>query len=459
MVKYTPINQEGYKLLHEGILALGRAEWEGLHIDTDYCIKEQERLTKVLFQVERNLLTNKEVRLWQKVYGNKFNLNNDYQLRHILYNRLHLRPTKESLKGTPSVDKSALENLNLPWTEKLVKYRTLKNARDTFLEGIIRETVDGVLHPFFNLNTVITFRSSSNNPNFHNIPTRLPNIRKIVRRAFIPRPGRQLLEVDYDSIEVHISSCYHKDPNMLLYLKDKKKDLHQDLAMECYLLERKQVTDDTRYSAKNGFVFPELYGDWYQDCAKSLWKNISTLSLVRKDNGINLKKHLKNKGIKNFDKFLSHIHTVEQNFWEEKFPVYNQWKKEWIQQYEQQGFMDTLTGFRCSGALKRNEVVNYPIQGSAFHCLLWSLIRLDKEMRKRKMKSIIVGQIHDSIIFDCVPEEIEELLILVHWVMCKELRKAWKWIIVPLDIKAELAPIDGSWYEKKKVEINRRGMV
>ena len=115
--------------------------------------------------------------------------------------------------------------------------------------------------------------------------------------------------------------------------------------------------------------------------------------------------------------------------------------------------MLTLTGFICQGYMKRNEIVNYPVQGVAFHCLLWSLIRLQKELKKRKMKTLIIGQIHDSMLNDVPDEELDEFLPLAQYIMVDELLKAWKWINVPIEIEAEVTPIEGNWYQKREKKI------
>lgn len=101
--------------------------------------------------------------------------------------------------------------------------------------------------------------------------------------------------------------------------------------------------------------------------------------------------------------------------------------------------------------MQRNDVSNYPVQGAAFHCLLWSLIQVNKELKAAGLSTLIVGQIHDSIVLDVVPEELEQVLAIVRRVMCVEIRKAWPWIIVPLDVDVEITDIDASWFEKKKM--------
>jgi DNA polymerase I-like protein with 3'-5' exonuclease and polymerase domains len=104
--------------------------------------------------------------------------------------------------------------------------------------------------------------------------------------------------------------------------------------------------------------------------------------------------------------------------------------------------------------MAKNQIINYPIQGSAFHCLLWSLIQIvQKELKKRKMKTIVVGQIHDSIIADVVEEELEEYLAMSNEVMTRRIIKDWPWIITPLEIEAEATPINGRWNEREEVNL------
>ena len=108
-----------------------------------------------------------------------------------------------------------------------------------------------------------------------------------------------------------------------------------------------------------------------------------------------------------------------------------------------------LTGFRVDGVHKRNDVINYPVQGAAFHVLLWSLIRLVKWLKKHKMRSVVVGQIHDSIVADVHHDELDEYLAAAKRIMTEDVRKAWPWIIIPLETEAEVGELN--WWEKEKV--------
>jgi len=250
---------------------------------------------------------------------------------------------------------------------------------------------------------------------------------------------------------------------MIEYITNPKLDLHRDAASELYLLKKGQVTKDVRYWAKNFFVFAQFYGDWYKNCAPRLWEGFDKMNLKTAD-GMPLKKHLELKGITRLGAchpekkplegtFEKVVKKVEHDFWYKKFEVYTKWKYAWTEAYVRNGYFKMLTGFIVQGDYDRKQILNYPIQGTAFHWLLWSLIRIQKLLNKYRMKSLIVGQIHDSIIGDVHKKEKDDYLDIVKQVIHKDIRKHRKWIIVPLTVEAEIAPVGKSWYEKKEIKI------
>ena len=129
--------------------------------------------------------------------------------------------------------------------------------------------------------------------------------------------------------------------------------------------------------------------------------------------------------------------------------MYNTWRDIWVSEYQERGFFQMLSGFYCRGVMTRNEATNYPIQGSAFHCLLWSFIELDRIFHERGMKTRLCGEIHDEMMGMIWPSEREQAADLYRKVMCKNLPEAWKWLVVPLDIEGYLTEVDGVWSEKK----------
>ncbi len=460
-----PIIDSGYKLLHDGSIALSQIETNGIRIDTDYLgeaiISTDNRIKNLTLKMRND----KIFKLWRKTFGQRTNMGSREQLGSILFGVMKILCSSFTETGKPKTDISVLEGINLKFVRRFTRLAKLKDVKVKYLQSILQLSVDGYLHPVFNLHLVRTFRSQSNDPNFHNIPVRDPMLAELVRRAFIARRNHQIAETDYRGVEIASTTCYHKDPRMISYIKDDTKDLHRDEAALIYKLRKNQVTKDTRYCGKNMFVFPEFYGDWYLKCAKNLWEAINKMKL-KTVKGTPLRKHLRKKGIiklgacdpKKKPKegtFEKHIQEIEDDFWDELFPVYREWKEDWYDDYLEKGYFDTLTGFRIEGIMSRNEVINYPAQGTAFHFLLWSLIRIQKLLKKYRMRSLLVGQIHDSIVGDVFRKELRNYLEICQQVMTLDIRKYWKWINIPLKIEAEVAPVGGNWYEKEKVIIRR----
>lgn len=471
-----PYTEEAYTLLHEGAIALAQVEANGIRIDTKYLDATIEKIKSRIVRFKKRLQKTEVAKTWRKEYGKTINFNSGEQLGHILFDIMGHDCPAYTPRGKYKTDETTLASVDDPFIKELLRIKKFQKLLTTNLIGLHREVVNGFLHSFFNLHLVKTFRSSSDSINFQNIPVRDPIFAKLIRQAFIPRPGRRIVELDYSGIEVCVSACLHKDPRMQEYLEDKTKDMHRDMAMECYILSLKQLTPSNknnqdevtrakniRYCGKNCFIFPQFYGDWYIKCAKALWDAIVTMNLHRRD-GVSLQDHLRSKGIMELGSldpsedtrpgtFVHHIQKVERNFWTKRFAVYDQWRRDWVAKYKTRGWMKTVTGFICQGPLTRNEIMNYPVQGPAFHCLLWALIRLQKKLKKARMKSLIVGQIHDSAIGDVPDDELQDYLGMAYEVMVDDLKNAWSWITVPIEVEAEVTPIDGNWYQKKEIEI------
>jgi hypothetical protein len=214
-----------------------------------------------------------------------------------------------------------------------------------------------------------------------------------------------------------------------------------------------------RQAAKNGFVFPEFYGDYYKNCAigmACIWGQLGQ-GRWKPGEGIKMPEgtladHFISKGIKSLDNFAEHVQKIEADFWGKRFSDYADWKERWWNIYKKYGYVDLLTGFRCSGVMDKKQTINYPVQGAAFHCLLWTFTRLDEIMRKEGWVTRLIGQIHDSILLDVLPSELEYVVKTANRVASEELTEAWKWLIVPMEVDFEITPIDGSWADKTKLK-------
>lgn len=460
------ITNEAYQLFHEGCVALSQVETNGMKVDEDYLHKAIEN-TSTKIKILTNKLKDKEIyRVWKRTYGDRMNIDSPQQLGKVLFDVMGYPCSKYTGKSRQAAtDEETLKATGLKFVSKYLKIKKLKKARSTYLRGILRESINGFINPSYNLNLPQSMRSSCDHPNFQNFPIRNPDISELVRSAFISRWKKgQICETDYGGAEICGATCYHQDPNMIDYIINSKRDLHRDMAGDCYILRKKEVNKMARYCGKNMFVFPQFYGDWYLSCAKSLWEAIEKFGLTNPTTGESLYRHLKKQGIRELGEcdskhkpkrgtFEYHIQQVEKHFWHKRFKVYDQWKRDWWDDYLEKGYFDMLTGFRIEGVLERKKVINYPIQGTAFHWLLWSLIQIQKRLNKYKMKSKIVGQIHDSIVADIFKGELKAYLEICKEIMTEKIRKHWKWIVVPLTIEAEAASAGRSWFEKKEVKI------
>lgn len=451
---------DGYKLLHEGAVALAEVEANGMRIDTDYLDQAISDTNNRIRNLEERLRGCEEYRLQRKRYGTNANLTSRDQLASVLFGDMEHEPYAVTATGKPQLDETALERIGTKYARKFLLLEKLNKLSGTYLKGVRREVADdGFLRSFFGLHLVRSYRGQSDSPNLQNVPIRDDVQGPIIRRAFVPRPGHAIVEIDYSGIEVRIACCRSKDPK--LTYDTTEGDMHRDMAAECYMLGKDDVTKAVRQNAKGGFVFAEFYGDWYKQVTKNLWDGVERYGLTHAD-GSSLYDHLAAKGVtvrgecdprKDPRKgtFEHHIKQVEDRFWNDRFKVYHKCRKRWVAEYKRQGHIDIVTGFRCRGPMSKNQVMNYHIQGPAFHCLLWTLIQIVREVRKRKMGVKVMSQIHDSIIADVPLPVLDDYLALAADIATRRLREHYTWITLPMEVEAEVA--ETNWFEKKEVEL------
>jgi DNA polymerase-1 len=450
-----PNRIDAYNLFHEGALALAEVEANGMRVDVAQLERTTREVSDQLAALEAEQRQDSIWRTWQRRFGSEASMGSRTQLAKVLFEELGYESKRKTKTGRAKVDKESLEGLDVPFVKRHVQVERLKKLRGTYLNGISREVVDGFVHASINEHLVQTYRSSCDSPNLQNQIVRDAETAALLRRCFISRDGCVLTECDYGAQEWRIAACFWRDENMVAYASDSDKDVHRDMAAECYMLPVNQVPKQVRFYAKNQFVFPQLYGSDYIACSRNLWNVIGSAGLETTD-GVHLGEHLSENGIKILGKldrrtppgkgtFERHVLKVENRF-KARFPQWAERKEQWWEKYKKQGWFNLLTGFRCTGVYTYNELMNYPIQGPAFHCLLWSLIRLQREMKKRRMRSVIVMQIHDSILADVYKEELDDYFELASRIMSEDIRQEWPWIIVPLLVECEVAT--PTWYDK-----------
>ena len=425
-----------YELFHRGVLAFSDSEETGIPVNVSYYQDAKVNLENRLHFLVRKVNNSPENKIFKSKSGkdlvsikkekgeDKVSISTD-DLNELLYKQLGLKPSKFTALGNVSVDHSVLEELDIPFAKDIVKLRQLAKLKSTYVEGILDLQVDGRIHPNFNLNLVRTYRSSSSSPNFHNLPRKDKFAMELIRGGIIPSPGNCIIEADYGGHEIRIIACYSKDPVMTKELWE-EHDIHGDWSEQLLQTDLKSKKDK-RFDTKNAFVFAEIYGSYF----KNVWENLYSRGYT--------------------DLTMRHVQKVEHDFWK-RYKATKKFQEELINSYKENCFVEMFHGFRRRGFLERNMIINTPVQGTAFHLLLWSYIRLNWLSKIEGWISRVIAQIHDSILLDAHPSEISYLVPLIKRVMTQDILPEHPWISVPLVSEVEVTEIDRPWHTKQEYE-------
>jgi uracil-DNA glycosylase family 4 len=434
-------NRIGYAFLMESAINLVKAQENGIRTDTAGVVNSKIILSKDMAALENQIQKMAIKAGWSK--GVQFRPSAAADISRLLFDIMGYTSTKTTTAGGQSTDKEVLEKIKDPIISPLLEWKKLQKLRDTYLNGLVVEVVDGLMRAFFNLYTVVTYRSSSNNPNFQNVPKRDERSLKIIRSLLYPHYGQKLNEYDYKGIEVVAAACYCKDRNLINYVSDPKTDMHRDTGIELFMYEDnpQDFQKADRQVAKNKFVFPQFYGSYFELDAPPLWEMCS------KEARANLKLH----GVRNLKDFTEHVQEIEYSFWNDRFPEYAQWKKDTYKFYLKHGYLDSLTGFRYYGPMRKNEALNICIQGSAHHVLLRTFNKISDVIADKKLKTKLIGQIHDSMLPSVEPEEENYIDKMIWYYGTQEIRDDFKWIIVPIEIEKSGGQVNESWAEMQEL--------
>lgn len=351
--------------------------------------------------------------------GIEFNINSPRQLGEVLFDKLKLPFAKKNKIGYVT-DIDILKKLaNYPIVSKILEYRSLSKLYSTYIEGIInciRE--DGKIHTIFTQTLTRTGRLSSIEPNLQNIPMK-SEYGRLIRKAFIPEEDSVIMSSDYSQIELrvfaHLSGV--KD---LIDAFNKNDDIHMRTAMDIFGVIEEDVTKNMRRQAK-AVNFGILYG-------------ISSFGLSE-DLGISVKE------AKDFiDKYF------------ETYPGVRDYMDKEIKDATKNGFVKTIMNRkRIIEELKNSNrnirsmgermALNTPIQGSAADILKKAMVEIDEEFKKQSIKSKMLLQVHDELIFNVYNDEIDKVKDIVYDIMTNTYK-----LLVPLDVDIEMG---NSWYEAK----------
>ena len=394
------------------IRVLAAMEWTGVRIDPVVLRPLSDQLKKRLEGMEREAI---------EMAGVDFNVASPSQVGHVLFEVMGIDPkAKKTARGQYSTTEQVLEKYasTVPLVGLILKIRRLRKLIATYLDALpaLINPRTGKIHTSYNQTVTATGRISSTNPNLQNIPIRTDDGREI-RRAFIAEEGHSILSADYSQIELRLIADLSADRDMIeAFLSG--DDIHRITASKIYKVPLEEVTDDQRRHAKTA-NFGIIYGI-------SAFGLSERLGIARAD-----AKRL-----------------IEGYF--ETYPHIRQYLEKAVETARTQGYVTTRMGRRrylpeissrnavVRGYAERN-AVNAPIQGTAADIIKVAMVRIFKAMADRSMRSRMIMQVHDELIFDVAPGEEALLRTLVAEGMEGAYRGA-----VPLEVSMGVAP---NWLE------------
>ena len=362
-------------------------EFEGVAIDVDFLNAYSKELEKDAKVFEESVYTQAGVR---------FNLAYPKQLGEVLFDKLKIDPkAKKTKTGQYATGEDVIQKLahNNPIVADILGFRELTKLKSTYVDALpnLINSKTGRVHTSYAQAVAVTGRLSSNNPNLQNIPIRSDRGKEI-RKAFIPRDNKHVLvSADYSQIELRIVAAISGDANMCEAFK-LGKDIHNATAAKVYGIEEADVTKEMRYKAKS-VNFGIIYGQG----AFGLAENLGISRTEAKEIIDNYKKE--------FSGINEYMETTIQFAKDNGYVETLMGRKRWLKDINSQNF--TVRGFA-----ERN-AVNSPIQGTAADMIKLAMIRIHQAMKEANLQSKMILQVHDELIFDALPEELDLLKPLI----------------------------------------------
>jgi DNA polymerase-1 len=366
---------------------LADMEYEGVKIDVD-------------FLKEYSILLDKEVKeVEQKVFdccGLKFNLGSPKQLGEVLFDHMKLDPkAKKTKTGQYATGEDVLAKLanNHEVAKYILDYREFTKLKSTYVDALplMINPKTGRVHTCYSQAVAVTGRLSSTNPNLQNIPIRTDRGKEI-RKAFIPRDnGHFLVSADYSQIELRIVAAISGDKNMCEAFR-LNKDIHTATAAKVFGVAETEVTKEMRYKAKS-----VNFGIVYGQSAFGLAENLGISRSEAKEIIDNYKKEFS--GISRY--MDDTINYARENGYVQTLKG----RKRWLKDINSANF--TVRGFA-----ERN-AINSPIQGTAADMIKLAMIKVDAAIKAKRLRSKMVLQVHDELVFDVPKDELEIIQPLV----------------------------------------------
>jgi DNA polymerase-1 len=360
-------------------------EWTGITIDVPWFHSLKTRFAKERAVAEEAIYG---------VAGERFNINSNRQLATILFEKMQL-PVKKKTSTGPSTDASVLQQLAdeghaLP--ALIMEYREIAKLENTYLDTLPRlvNPATGRLHTSYNQAVAATGRLASSDPNLQNIPIRR-ELGKAIRRGFIPRVGWQLLAADYSQIELRLLAHLSGDPAFVEAFRA-GGDIHRQTAAVIFGVALGDVTSEMRARAKT-INFATIYGQGAHALSRQLKidhadaKNFIEMYFTRFS------------GVRTF--LDSTVATARERGYVETILG----RRRYIPELQDRNFNIRAFGERTAQ--------NSPIQGSAADLIKIAMIRVHRQMVDRGLESRLLLQVHDELVFEAPPAEVEALQELV----------------------------------------------
>ena len=377
---------------------LANMEKEGILVDKDY-------LDSLESEIKEKLKT-----LEEKIYAiseEEFNISSPKQLGVILFEKLNIPYPKKSKNSNYSTDKEVLDKIRLfnPIVSLVEEYRMLSKLNSNYVVGLKEQIMsDNKVHTIYNQCLTRTGRLSSKDPNLQNIPNH-DEYGRLIRKCFVSQEGYIFLSSDYSQIELRLFA----ELSNVESLKEafiNSEDIHSFTASKIFNKDIKDVTKEERSRAK-AVNFGIIYG-------------ISSFGLAN-DLGINVNdaKDFIDRYMEKFDGIKDYMKKEVDDAKEKGYVTTIMNRKRYIDEIKASNYMIRMQGERMA--------LNTPIQGSGSDILKKAMIDIDSEFKEKNIKSKMLLQIHDELIFEVKEEEIK----IVKEIVKEKMENAFK-LSVPL---------------------------
>jgi len=378
-----------YRLELEVSRVLMRVERNGVRIDADALARQSHELGQEMLQLERRAY---------ELAGQPFNLNSPKQLGEILFGRMELPVVRKTAGGAPSTDEEVLTRLaqDYPLPQVLLEYRGLSKLKSTYTDKLPKmiDPATGRVHTHYAQAAVITGRLASSDPNLQNIPVRTPAGRR-VREAFVASGGA-IVSADYSQIELRVMAHVSNDASLQRAFAA-GEDIHRATAAEVFNVEPADVTADQRRTAKV-INFGLIYG-------MGAFGLASNLGITREA------------AQSYIDRYFA------------RYPGVAQYMEDTRTRARELGYVETVFGRKLwlpdvrGGSGPRRQAaeraaINAPMQGTAADLIKMAMVAVQDWLDAQGMRSRMVMQVHDELVFDAEASELERLRAELPGLMC-----------------------------------------